>query len=60
MLKIILASVILVALSMAGLGLRMLFDRKAEFRGGSCSASADPNDPNTYSCACNGTCEVDR
>ncbi|MFC2091057.1 hypothetical protein ACFLT1_09815 [Bacteroidota bacterium] len=62
MLKIILAAFILLLLAVAGLGIRMLFDRKAEFRGGSCQSTAAAGSVNTsdFSCACSGACENEK
>ena len=35
-----LAAIVLIVLAFAGLGIKMLFDRKAEFTGGSCRATS--------------------
>jgi hypothetical protein len=62
MIKVILAAVILVVLAVAGLGIRMLFDRKAEFSGGSCQASKSDElqARGISSCGCGGgTCASD-
>lgn len=59
MIKVILAAIILVVLAVAGLGIRMLFDRKAEFSGGSCQASNSDElqARGISSCGCGGgTC----
>jgi hypothetical protein len=40
MLKVMLAAVVLVVIAFAGLGIKLLFDRKAEFTGGSCRATS--------------------
>jgi hypothetical protein len=40
MLKVMLAAVVLVIIAFAGLGIKLLFDRKAEFTGGSCRATS--------------------
>lgn len=54
MLKIILAAVVLIALSMAGLAIKLLFDRKAQFTGGSCQATnnSDALSEKGISCGC--------
>lgn len=44
MLKVMLAAVVLVVLAFAGLGIKMLFDRKAEFSGGSCRATSSSSE----------------
>jgi len=40
MIQLIILSTILILLAVAGLGIKMIFDKKAEFKGGSCQASA--------------------
>ena len=40
MIQVIILSVILLLLAVAGLGIKMLFDKKAEFKGSSCQATA--------------------
>jgi len=62
MLKVILAALVLVIIAVAGLGIRLLFDRKAEFRGGSCQATQSNSALNEkgISCGCGGTCETDQ
>ncbi len=54
MLKIIITAVVLVAISMAGLGIKLLLDRKAAFTGGSCQAtnSSDALSEKGISCGC--------
>ncbi len=47
-LKLLLISLILVAVAMLALGIKLLIDRKAKFTGGSCQATAE----NGFSCAC--------
>ncbi len=61
MLKVILAAVVLVLLAVAGLGIKLLFDRKAEFTGGSCQASGSEElrSRGISSCGCGGACETD-
>jgi len=39
MIKVMLAAIVLVILAVAGMGIKLLFDRNAEFSGGSCQAS---------------------
>jgi len=56
MLKILLITIILVAIAFAGLGIRLLLDRNAEFSGGSCQANADKLGDKGYSCGCGGHC----
>ncbi len=41
MIQVIILSIILILLAVAGLGIKMLFDKKAEFKGSSCQAAAD-------------------
>jgi len=56
MLKVMIAAIVLVLLAFAGLGIKMLFDRKAEFTGGSCQAtnSSDALADKGISCGCGG------
>ena len=56
MLKVMLAAIVLVILAFAGLGIKLLFDRKAEFTGGSCRAtsSSDALADKGISCGCGG------
>jgi hypothetical protein len=56
MIKVILAAIVLVVLAVAGLGIKMLFDRKAEFSGGSCQASNSDEleSRGISSCGCGG------
>ena len=62
MIKVMLAAVVLVILAVAGLGIKMLFDRKAEFSGGSCQAtnSKELEARGISSCGCGGACETDQ
>jgi hypothetical protein len=52
MLKILLITVILVGIAFAGLAIRLLLDRKAEFSGGSCQATPDALKEKGVSCGC--------
>ncbi len=55
-----LLSVVLILLAVAGLGIKMLFDKKAEFKGSSCQAAADSPElqKQGVSCGCgNDACE---
>lgn len=56
MLKLFLIAIILVAVAFAGLGIRLLLDRKAEFSVGSCQAGKDGNGEQSLGCGCGGTC----
>lgn len=58
MLKVLVISAILLGLAMAGLGIKLLIDRKAEFRGGSCSASDPGFKKDGMQCGCgSGFCQ---
>jgi len=59
MLKVFLATLVLVIIAVAGLGIKMLFDKNAEFKGGSCqaTASSDAMKEKSISCGCAGECE---
>ena len=51
MLKILLITFIVLIIAFAGLGIRLLLDRNAEFSGGSCRAGESP-DEKAYGCGC--------
>ena len=59
MIKLIIATFILVLLAVAGLGIKLLFDRKAQFTGGSCQAtnSSEALNSKGITCGCGGSCE---
>ncbi|MCF8224530.1 MAG: hypothetical protein K9J30_01485 [Bacteroidales bacterium] len=58
MLKVLIASVILIMLAVAGLAIKLLFDKKAEFSGGSCQSTNSLEELNArgISCGCDGHC----
>ena len=41
MIQVLILSVILILLAVAGLGIKMFFDKKAEFKGSSCGCEED-------------------
>ena len=59
MIQLIILSVILLFLAMAGLGIKLLFDKKAEFKGGSCQSTASSVElqEKGISCGCGSECE---
>jgi len=61
MLKVIVAAVVLVILAVAGLAIKLLFDKNAEFSGGSCQAtnSEELNARGISSCGCGGACNTE-
>ena len=56
MLKVLLVTGILLVIAFAGLGIKLLFDRNAEFSGGSCSTSSKELEDKGISCGCGGAC----
>lgn len=52
------AAVVLLVLAVAGLGIKLLFDRKAEFTGGSCQATNASEElaSKGVTCGCEGSC----
>lgn len=61
MLKVLLISVILLLLAFAGFGIKMLFDKKAEFKGGSCTASSPELEKQGITCGCgSGGCDTSK
>ncbi len=55
MIKVLLLAVILMILAFAGLSVKLILDRKAEFRGG-CSASSPELEKQGITCGCGGSC----
>jgi len=58
MLKIILLAVGLLLLAMAGLGIKLLFNRDAEFSGGSCNTASKDLQDRGIGCGCGGHCAL--
>jgi len=56
MLKVLLITGILLVIAFAGLGIKLLFDRNAEFSGGSCTTSSQDLRDKGISCGCGGAC----
>ncbi len=54
MLKLLLITIILVGIAYAGLGIRLLLDRKADFSGGSCRSGSKKLEEKGISCGCVG------
>jgi len=54
MLKVLLIAVGLLIVAFAGMGIKMLFNKNAEFSGGSCSATSDALKEKGVSCGCGG------
>ena len=59
MLKVLLIAIGLLVIAFAGMGIKMLFDRNAEFSGGSCSSTSDALKEKGLSCGCGGHCSSD-
>lgn len=53
MLKVLLIAVILIVVALAGMSIRILFTKKGEFSGGSCSSSPGL-ESRGITCACGG------
>ncbi len=56
MLTVIILSAILLILALLALSVRLLFNKKAEFRGGGCNASSPELEKRGVSCGCGGMC----
>ena len=54
MLKVLLIAIILVGIAFAGLAIRLLLDRNAEFSGGSCQSGSKELEEKGISCGCGG------
>lgn len=59
MLKILLITFILVAIAITALGVRLLLDRNAQFRGGSCQSGSEELEKKGISCGCGGRCAAE-
>lgn len=55
MLKVLLITLILLGLGIAGMAIKLIFDRNAKFSGSSC-ASTPEMEKQGISCGCGGTC----
>jgi hypothetical protein len=60
MIEVLLLSILLLLLAFAGFGIKMLIDKNAEFKGGSCTASSPELEKHGIDCGCAGTCSTDR
>ncbi len=60
MLKVLILAVLLMILAFAAMSVRLILDRKAEFRGGSCAASSPELKKQGISCGCGESCYTDR
>jgi len=58
MIKVLILAVILMILAFVALSIRLLLDKKAEFRGGSCSASSPELEKQGFTCGCGGMCNT--
>jgi hypothetical protein len=59
MLKILLITIGLLIIAFAGMAVKMLFDRNAEFSGGSCRTNSSELENKGISCGCGGHCAPD-
>ena len=59
MLKVLILAVLLMVIAFAALSIKLLIDKKAEFRGGSCSVSSPELEKQGISCGCGGSCYSD-
>jgi hypothetical protein len=57
MLKVLLISLVLLGLGIAGMAIKMLFDRNAKFSGSSCASTPEMEEKG-ISCGCGGTCNT--
>ena len=60
MLKVILLSFILLGLAFLGISIKMLFDKKAVFKGSSCSSSNPELENQGITCGCGGSCDSEK
>ncbi len=52
--KVLLLSAVLLIFAILGLSVKLLFDKKSEFKGGSCSAISPELEKKGISCGCGG------
>ncbi len=59
MIQVMLLSIALILIAFAGLGIKLLIDKKAEFTGGSCQATASSKElqDKGISCGCGDECK---
>jgi len=59
MLEVLIAAIVLLIVAFAGLGIKLIFDKKAEFTGGSCQAThaSEEMGARGISCGCGSSCE---
>ena len=60
MIEILIISLILVGFAVAALGISLLLDRKAEFRGGNCHSGSGSLEEHGISCGCGGNCSGEK
>jgi hypothetical protein len=60
MLKVLLLSIIILALGLLGLSIKLLFDKKAVFKGSSCSATSNELREKGVDGCCGGACNSDK
>jgi hypothetical protein len=56
MLKVLILSVIILSLGLLGLSIKLIFDKKAVFKGGSCNASSSELREKGVGECCGGAC----
>lgn len=60
MIKVLILTVILLSLVLVGMSVKLIFDRKAIFRGSSCSSVPGDSPANDMSACCGGMCREDK
>jgi hypothetical protein len=56
MIKVIILSIIILSLGLLGLSIKLIFDKKAVFKGGSCNVSSDELRDKGVGDCCGGAC----
>jgi len=59
MLKVLILSVIILGLGLLGLSIKLIIDKKAVFKGGSCSAAGPELREKGIGECCGGTCKTE-
>jgi len=60
MLKVLILSVIILGIGVLGISIKLLFDKKAVFKGSSCSAASNELREKGIGDCCGGTCAAEK
>ncbi len=60
MIKVLILSIIILGLGLVGLSIKLLIDKKAVFKGGSCNASSPELREKGFGDCCGGVCHSEK